>query len=170
MHPVCSFRGSRATSVKPSGLGPPRPCPSWSHTVASLISHTCPETEMPFSFRTATRVVGPVLYSLSEVPGGAAAARPPGAVPVHPPVWGTGPPTPGPRTGCGGAALLGRCFLQPFRGLLGHVLFRSGLGLLGPRAHCTSCLPPPYLASVCPFVSHVFFAKCKSVCLVCPFF
>lgn len=50
------------------------------------------------------------------------------------------------------AARLGRRFLQPFKGLLGHVLFRPGLRLLGPRAHCTSCLPHPvprFCLSIC---------------------
>lgn len=135
--PRVPTQGPASHFRKPRRLGPPCPCPSRSHTVASVVSLTCPETEMPFSLRTATQAVGPVLYSLSEVPGGAAAA------PGHPPGWGTGPHTPGPRAGCGRPALLGRCFLQPFRGLSGPVLFRSGLGLLGPRAHCTSCLPHP---------------------------
>lgn len=148
MHPVCSFRGSRATSVKPSGLGPPRPCPSWSHTVASLISHTCPETEMPFSFRTATRVVGPVLYSLSEVPGGAAAARPPGAVPVHPPVWGTGPPTPGPRTGCGGGCTSREMLSPAFQRALGSCSVQVWPGAAGAQGSL-HFLPPPAIPRFC---------------------
>lgn len=52
------------------------------------------------------------------------------------------------------------------------VTFCSGLawGCWGPGLTALPASPTPYLASVCPFVSHVFFAKCKSVCLVCSVF
>lgn len=150
-----------------SALPPPLPV---SHRGVCNLSHVPPETEMRFSFRTATRAVGPVLYSLGEVPRGAAAARPPGAAAVHPPVRGTGPHTPGPRTGCGGPHVWGDASSSLSKG--SWVTFCSGLawGCWGPGLTALPASPTPYLASVCPFVSHVFFAKCKSVCLVCSFF
>lgn len=132
-------------------------------------TYVIPASEQPH------HIVGPVLYSLSEVARGVGATQPPVVATVHQPVKDTGPPTPGPVQAVAGKPdiRLRRCFLQPFKGPLGRFLFsgdlvRAGLELLGPRVphSLPSHSVPRFCLSICfPRV----FAKCKPVCLVCFF-
>lgn len=69
--------------------------------VVGNLSNT-PASEQPH------HVMGPVLYSFSEVLGGMGATQPPVVATLHQPVKDTSPRTPGPRTGCRrGAGRLG---------------------------------------------------------------
>lgn len=120
--------------------------------------------------------MGPVLYSLSEVARGVGATQRPVVATLHQPVKDTGPHTLGPCAGCGrGASRTSWEMLSPaFQRALGAFsvsgdLVRAGLELLEPRVLFTPRLPTLYLASVCPFVFHVFLPSVKSVCLVCLF-
>ncbi|XP_077897756.1 E3 ubiquitin ligase RNF157 isoform X4 [Ictidomys tridecemlineatus] len=80
--------------------------------------------------------LGPVLYSLSEVAGGVAAARPPVVATLHQPVPDAAPAGAGPTLACGGGSQNSRRhFLQPSKGHFDHSLFslsKDTAGSLNP--------------------------------------
>lgn len=127
----------------PSGRGPTCPaprfygrrCPSHVH-----VTSPAPGKCRPVSASERPRpITGPVLYSFSEV-AAALEPQPPVVAMLHPPSAaqaGAGPP--------------GRRFLQPCRGLVGHV----PLGADPVRSGLLFLPPAPHLAAVCPSVFHV---------------